>query len=114
VLNPVSNLPQMADLNNYLVDRLQNQAANPQASTPGTQSVTAATMFTQALSTAVGSLSGLQANADQAVSGLALNGGVEIHQVRIAVEQASLGMQLSVQVRDKAVEAYQSLMNMQL
>jgi len=70
--------------------------------------------FTQSLVNAIGSVSGLQTNADQAVSGLALNNGTDISQAMIAMEQASLGMSLAVQVRDKAVEAYQTLMNMQM
>lgn len=76
--------------------------------------VPAATGFSQALTSAIGSISGLQNTADQAVSGLALNQGVDIHQAMIAMEQASLGMQMAVQVRDKAVESYQSLINMQM
>lgn len=74
----------------------------------------AASGFTQALTDAIGSVAGLQTNADQAVAGLALNQGVDIHQAMIAMEQASLGMQMAVEVRDKAVEAYQSLANMQM
>jgi flagellar hook-basal body complex protein FliE len=105
----------MADLNNYLVDRLSNQSATPQTGTPAASGpVGVASTFSNALTSAVGNLAGLQANADQAVTGVALNQGVDIHQAMIAMEQASLGMHLAVQVRDKAVEAYQSLMNMQV
>jgi flagellar hook-basal body complex protein FliE len=66
------------------------------------------------LTSAVGGISGLQNTADQAVGGLALNQGVDISQAMLAMDQASLGMQLAVSVRDKAVEAYQSLINMQM
>lgn len=104
----------MAGVDNYMVDRLQGQQPTTQPATSGTAQVGAGTMFSRALTSAVSSLAGLQANADQAVSGLALNNGVDIHQAMIAMEQASLGMHLAVQVRDKAVESYQTLMNMQL
>jgi len=80
-------------------------AANP---------VGAASAFTQSLTDAIGSLSGLQNTADAAASGVAMNNGLDIHQAMIAMEQASMGMRLAVQVRDKAVEAYQTLMNMQM
>jgi len=73
-----------------------------------------ATGFTQTLSNAIGSVSGLQTNADTSVAGLALNQGVDIHEAMIAMEQASLGMNLAVQVRNKAIEAYQTLINMQM
>jgi len=70
--------------------------------------------FAQSLTDAIGSVSGLQTNADTAMSALALGGGTDIHQAMIAMQQASLGMRLAVQVRDKAVESYQTLMNMQM
>jgi flagellar hook-basal body complex protein FliE len=70
--------------------------------------------FTQSLVNAIGNVNNLQGNADQAVAGLATNNGTDIHTAMIAMEQASLGMHLAVQVRDKAVEAYQTLMNMQV
>lgn len=70
--------------------------------------------FSNTLVNAVGSLSGLQTNADAAVAGVAEGSGTDIHQAMIAMQQASLGINLAVQVRNKAVEAYQSLMNMQM
>lgn len=112
-MNPIANLPPIVDSAGYLVDRQQNALGSATA-TPANGSVASAGSFTQSLVDAVGNLSGLQANADKATAGLALNQGVDIHQAMIAMEQASLGMHLAVQVRDKAVEAYQSLANMQM
>lgn len=37
-----------------------------------------------------------------------------LHEVTIAAQKASIALQLTVQVRDKAVEAYQEIMRMQL
>ena len=79
-----------------------------------TDPVPAATQFSQALTSAIGGISGLQNTSDQAIAGLALNQGVDISQAMLAMDQASLGMQLAVSVRDKAVEAYQTLINMQM
>lgn len=39
---------------------------------------------------------------------------VEPHQIMIAAQKALLGVELTVQVRNKAVEAYQEIMRMQL
>ena len=89
-------------------------SVQPGVPTGGGSPVPAADGFTQNLTNAIGNLAGLQVNADQAAAGLAQNQGVDIHQAMIAMEQASLGMNLAVQVRDKAVEAYQTLMNMQM
>ena len=47
-------------------------------------------------------------------AGVAANNGTDIHTAMIAMDQASLSMQLAVQVRDKGVEAYQTLLNMQM
>ncbi|OEG00398.1 flagellar hook-basal body complex protein FliE [Vulcanibacillus modesticaldus] len=38
----------------------------------------------------------------------------DLHQVMIAMEKANLGLQLTVQVRNKVVEAYQEVMRMQV
>lgn len=88
------------------------QSAGAPATPAGT--ATAGANFTQSLTDAIGSLAGLQQNADAAVAGVATGQGTDIHQAMIAMQQASLGMSLATQVRDKAVEAYQSLINMQV
>ncbi len=38
----------------------------------------------------------------------------DVHQLMIATEKASLGLELTVQIRNKAVEAYQEIMRTQL
>ena len=45
---------------------------------------------------------------------LALGKNVELHQVMLATEQANLALQLTVQIRNKVVEAYQEVMRMQV
>lgn len=45
---------------------------------------------------------------------LAKGEGVNIHDVTIAAQKASIAIQLTTQVRDKAVEAYQEMMRMQV
>lgn len=56
----------------------------------------------------------LQKEADQLTQDL-LTGTVEhLHQVTIAAEQASLALQLTVQIRNKLIEAYQEISRMQI
>ena len=51
--------------------------------------------------------------AQQAVSGLLSGQGVEVHEAMIATQQADLTFELALQVRNKAVAAYQQMMQMQ-
>lgn len=56
----------------------------------------------------------LQARADQLAQGY-LTGEIEdIHTVILAAEEANLALQLTVQLRNKIVEAYQEISRMQL
>lgn len=51
--------------------------------------------------------------ASDAVTGLLSGQGVEIHDVMIAQQKASVAFELALQVRNKAVSAYQQMMGMQ-
>jgi len=57
--------------------------------------------------------SALDTQASQAVTGLLSGQGVEIHDAMIATEKADMAFELALQVRNKAVGAYQQMMNMQ-
>lgn len=52
--------------------------------------------------------------ADQLVRDFALDDGVPIHQVTIAIEEARMAVDLALQVRTRLVEAYREIMNTQL
>jgi flagellar hook-basal body complex protein FliE len=70
--------------------------------------------FAAALTSALNDVNKLQLQADDAAKKLAMGQAEDIHQVMIAVEQAKLAMQLTVQVRNKVVEAYQEISRMQI
>ena len=70
--------------------------------------------FGATLFEAVQTLDRLQQEADQQAVRLAAGEPVELHDVMLAQERASLGFQLAVGVRNKLVEAYQDVMRMQL
>ncbi len=59
----------------------------------------------------VDSVEKTEATANTAVSGM-LDGSVDIHDAMIALQRADLTMQLSVQIRNKLVSAYQDIMRM--
>ena len=52
------------------------------------------------------------AHADQLVAAFATDDSIPVHQVTIALEQARLSVELALQVRNKAVGAYQQMMGM--
>ncbi len=70
--------------------------------------------FGKALTDAIGSLDKLQQEADAGSVQLAAGEPVELHDVMLAQDRASLSFQLAVQVRNKLVEAYQDVMRMQI
>jgi flagellar hook-basal body complex protein FliE len=55
----------------------------------------------------------MQAN-DQSIQQLALGGTDNLHQVMMTLERTRLAFELALQVRNKALEAYQELMRMQV
>ncbi len=69
--------------------------------------------FAELLTDAVGQVNGLEDQARTAVSGLMAGSGVDVHQAVIATQKASMAFELSLAVRNKAVQAYQQVMSMQ-
>ena len=57
--------------------------------------------------------SALDQKASDAVSGLLNGQGVDIHEAMIATQKADIAFELALQVRNKAVAAYQQMMGMQ-
>lgn len=73
---------------------------------------TAAPGFDNALQRGIAQVSGLEQAADAVAQNLASGGGAQIHDLMAATTKASLGVDLLVQVRNRAVEAYQEIMRL--
>ena len=71
-----------------------------------------ATSFGQALAGAVEGLSATQRSADALATKAATGDLTDAHDYMIAATQASLATEMTVAVRNKAVEAFQSIMQM--
>lgn len=84
------------------LDTVTNTAAN-----------NAGTPFAGMFQTMVEQTSALDKKASQAVTGLLTGQGVEIHDAMIATQKADMAFELALQVRNKAVAAYQQMMGMQ-
>ncbi len=77
----------------------------------GTEGAT--TPFSSLLTDAVGSVNSLETQARNTVQGLMTGTGVDVHQAMIATQKAEMSFELALSVRNKAVQAYQSVMGMQ-
>ncbi|ADV82617.1 flagellar hook-basal body complex protein FliE [Terriglobus saanensis] len=55
----------------------------------------------------------LDAKAAKSVTGLLSGDGVEVHEAMIATQKAEMAFELALQVRNKAISAYQQMMQMQ-
>ena len=70
--------------------------------------------FKQVLTDALEQVNDHQLQAEALHNELAEGQTDNLHQVAVAAEKASLSLQLALQVRNKAVEAYQEIMRMQI
>ena len=62
----------------------------------------------------VSKVNDIQVQSDKSIQGLASGENKNLHEVMIAVEKASISFQFMSQVRNKAIEAYQQVMQMQV
>ena len=91
---------------------LSNASATPAAgATEG--SLASPTPFSDLLTDAVGQVNQLEEQAHTAVAGLMTGSGVDVHQAMIATEKANMAFELTLAVRNKAVQAYQQVIGMQ-
>jgi flagellar hook-basal body complex protein FliE len=72
-----------------------------------------ATPFGGILQSLVQQTSALDKQAKDAVTGVLNGSGVEVHDAMIATQKADMAFELALQVRNKAVGAYQQMMQMQ-
>lgn len=71
------------------------------------------TPFSNLFRDAVGQVNTLESQARSAMTGLMTGAGVDVHQAMIATQKAQMAFELALSVRNKAVQAYQSVMGMQ-
>jgi flagellar hook-basal body complex protein FliE len=90
------------------------QVAGAAPSPPAAPGSAGGTDFGGALENAVGKLASTQQQADTAAQSLATGTATDVSSVVAEVERASLSLQLAVQIRNKAVDAYNELFRMQV
>lgn len=70
--------------------------------------------FAQIIRSNIGETNGLLNKADQISTDFSLNKTADLHEVMIAVEEAGMALNYTMQVRNKVIEGYQELMRMQI
>ena len=78
-----------------------------------TQTQSAAQGFGDALGNLISSVDGSAADANAAV-GRMLDGTGDVHEAVIALQKADTALQLTVQIRNKLMQAYQDVMRMSI
>jgi flagellar hook-basal body complex protein FliE len=86
-----------------VANSLAAQGKQPAASAP----------FADLVTGALGQVNQLEEQAQSTVAGLMTGSGVDVHQAMIATQKADMAFELVLAVRNKAVQAYQSVMGMQ-
>lgn len=72
------------------------------------------TNFSEILKQSINEVNTAQNESDKMAEALASGKNVELHDVMISAEKASVMMVTAIEVRNKAIEAYQEMMRMQV
>jgi len=70
--------------------------------------------FADALQQGLQAVSDLERTADHAIQDVASGGPTSVHELMTSTAKAQLGIEMLTTVRDRAVEAYQEIMRMQV
>lgn len=93
-----------------LLPKLDIRSASETQENPSNKSES----FMDILMGALGNVDSLQKNAAASAEKLALGDESYLHTTMIAYEKANLALQLTIEVRNKIVEAYQEIMRIQM
>ena len=107
---PINAIPGLGSLQSLQplqpVGTLPTQATAPSAA--------GGTSFSQLLTDKIGSVVDLQHQADAASQAVATGQSSDLAGATIAVEKASIAMELTGAIRNKVIDAYQEIMRMQV
>ena len=82
--------------------------------TPKAVDAVDSTSFGQVLQQSINDVNQLQNEADQAIDALATGEQQDIHNTMIAMEKADVAFKLLMQIRNKVISAYETIMRMQV
>ena len=79
----------------------------------GLESLTNTESFGKMLAGSLNEVNQLKLNADEAINDFAAGKQNDIHQTMISLEKADVAFQLMMQIRNKVIAAYETVMRMQ-
>ncbi|ANB55943.1 flagellar hook-basal body complex protein FliE [Anoxybacillus sp. B7M1] len=97
-----------------MINGIQNSFFSTAAPSSSIKAADVQKSFANFLKDAIQQVNDQQVAADQLTDKLVKGENVDLHQVMIAAQKAGISLQLAVEVRNKAVEAYQEMMRMQV
>lgn len=86
----------------------------PQLGEVGVRNTPAPSGFGELLSNSLHEISAMEQRADAMAVDIATGGSTKVHEMMIATTESALAVDLLVAVRDRALEAYNEIMRMQL
>ncbi|CAM3752096.1 flagellar hook-basal body complex protein FliE [Alkalicoccus chagannorensis] len=93
---------------------VQSMMQNPGAQRINNSPAEAHDSFKTWLNDAIGSVNESRAESSQATEAMARGEDVDLHNVMLTAQKASIQLETTVQVRDRVIEAYQEVMRMQV
>ncbi len=84
------------------------------SSKPSTTPFEAQKSFASVLKESINQVNEAQVTSDKLTEKLATGQDVDLHEVMIASQKASITLQATLEIRNKAIEAYQEMMRMQV
>jgi flagellar hook-basal body complex protein FliE len=103
-IGPISNIGNFSNL---------SKVSGPQ-STNGASAADGASGFGGAVMKGLDSVAGMEKKADNLVANMAAGQNVQISDVMAATSKANLGMSIVNELRTRGLEAYQSIINIQV
>jgi flagellar hook-basal body complex protein FliE len=108
----MAGIPPISQLTSKAASGIGESTSAAEA-TPGSPGFAAAD-FGNALKDAASALNNMSSQADASSVALATGAPVDVHEAMLNVQNASLGFQFAVQVRNKIVDAYDEVMRMSI
>jgi flagellar hook-basal body complex protein FliE len=99
---------------NILLNKMQSDAAVKKASGGAKGVGNMLQSFGDVLKDQMANVNNLQNDANKSMETYAVGGDIELHNVILAAEKADMALQLTMQIRNKAIGAYQEITRMSI